>query len=239
MARSIDMPINITGKQRVKAMVGLIKASPAKRKNILRKVGRSAKTINAKRRREQQKIDGKPMQSRKKGTKKMFAKLVRKLRYKATSEDARLFFLDNAGLVADAHHRGIGDNFNIKKEGDEEKEKKGGNPLSPESINKPATRAQAKKLVDSGEFRIGKRITKNGKRKNGGKGRIPPMRWIIQNLTVGQAGLIYRSIKKQQNIQAKEKWDVPRTPRPWLGMNKQDTEQAANIIVTELAKQAN
>lgn len=229
MANPVEMPISITGKQRVKAMVGLLKASPAKRKNILRKVARKARTINNARRRNQKQIDGQPMESRKKGSAKMFRRLGRKLRHTATTEEAKLYFLRNAGKVAYAHHHGIGDNFDTKKDGDAEKKQKGEREFSAAGLKKPATRAQAKKLVDSGEFRIGKRATKSG------KGRIPTMRWVMQNLTVGQAGAIYRSLKKQ----AKEQWNVPRAKRPWLGMNNQDTEQAANIIVTELAKQAN
>lgn len=223
MTSMIDMPINIEGKKRVKAMVGLIKASPKKRKNILRKVARKAKTINNQRKRSQKDLDGQPFAKRKKGSAKMFRKISKYLRHTATTEQAKLYFAGNVGKVAYAHHMGIGDNFNAKTDADKDNENK--KEFSSEGLKKPATRAQAKKLVASGEFRIGKRATRSG------KGRIPTIKWIMENLTVGQAGAIYRSLKKV----TKQQWHIERKPRPWLGMNKQDTEQAANIIIDALA----
>jgi DUF4097 and DUF4098 domain-containing protein YvlB len=62
----MNLDIKVTGEQRIKAMIGLLKVTPQKRKNILRKVARKAKTINAKRRREQIDIDGKSFKSRNK-----------------------------------------------------------------------------------------------------------------------------------------------------------------------------
>jgi hypothetical protein len=161
-------------------------------------------------------------------------KLVRVLRHTATSQDAKLYFTKNAGLVAFAHQHGIGDRFNPKKDGDQEKKKNGEPAFSQSGLQQPATKSQAKRLVDSGEFRIGKRKMRDGKNINGGKGRIPSMRWITQNLTKGQAGAIYRSVRKTE---PKKTWTTERPVRAWLGMNKQDTEQASNIIIDELAQQ--
>jgi phage virion morphogenesis protein len=224
MTNAIDMPINIEGKKRVKAMVGLIKANPTKRKNILRKVARKAKTINNQRKRAQKDLDGQPFAKRKKGSAKMFRKISKYLRHTATSEQAKLYFTGNVGKVAYAHHMGIADNFNVKTDGD--KDSKNKKEFSTSGLKKPATRAQAKRLVKSGEFRIGKRATKSG------KGKIPSIKWVTQNLTIGQAGAIFKTLEIDQKTQ----WRIERKRRAWLGMNKQDTDQAASIIIDALAK---
>jgi phage virion morphogenesis protein len=220
----LDMPVNIQGQKRIKAMVGLIKANPTKRRNILRKVARKAKTINNKRKRAQQDIDGQPFAKRKKGSAKMFRKISKYLRHTATSEQAKLYFTGNVGKVAYAHHKGIGDNFNVKT--DKSKKQKNNDEFSGNGLKKPATRAQAKRLVKTGEFRIDKRKSKSG------KGRIPTIKWVVENLTIGQVGAILRSLKLTQKTQ----WRIERKPRPWLGMNPQDTAQAASIIIDELAR---
>jgi hypothetical protein len=241
----MGMNIQVTGQQRVKAIVSLLKLDDTKRRRILQKLARKAKSASNEHRRQQQDTDGKTWDKRKKGTAKMMRKLGKYLRATANSNNATLLFNNTmVARLAYAHEKGIGDRFDIK----EQKQKRDNansvanrtaGARAEHGLNRnstqPASKVQAKRLVDSGLFRIGKRLSKGGKTVNGGKGRIPSMRWITQNLTRGQAGAIIRDLGIA--LGTKTNWYIPRPRRGWLGLTFEETQQMSDFIIDELAQQ--
>lgn len=84
---------------------------------------------------------------------------------------------------------------------------------TPLNKDDPATRRQAKALIDAG-YKVkpaGKRVW-----------RRPTIKWIVQNLTVGRAGLILRLLRG-----SKEFWTTVIPPRSFLGAT--DAERAAML----------
>lgn len=241
----MEMDVKVTGQKRIKALLSLLSMSDEKRQAILRKIARKAKSASNDHRRKQSDLQGKKWEGRKKGNKKMFTKWGKHLRATANSEEAKLLFNNTmVARLAYAHEKGIGDNFDIesgenKQDSINQVANKTAGARSSYEVSRqttqPASKTQAKRLVDSGLFRVKKRRTKNGKTVNGGKGRIPSMKWVRENLTRGQAGMLIRKLGISKGT--KKRWYIPRPKRPWLGLTFEETKQMADFIIDEMAQQ--
>jgi len=91
---------------------------------------------------------------------------------------------------------------------------------SPQSLSGPATRQQAKALLDAGFKR---RIPKRGY-------KTPSIKWITQNMSMSQAGLVLRKLREGGNRSA---WTTTLPPRSFLGVSAGDMNELISLAVTE------
>jgi hypothetical protein len=83
---------------------------------------------------------------------------------------------------------------------------------------KPATRRQARALLDAG-YKV---------RQRGGAHRTPTMKWITENLTIARAGMILHALRA-----TRASWQTVLPPRAFLGVAAADIIELTNIMLTE------
>jgi len=248
----INFDAHLNGTQKFKATLALLSMNDSQKKRLLQKIGRKAKSHSTKNQQKQETPDGKKWDKRKNkrkdgSRKKMMSGLKQLLTSFSDSERMKLTFHNTMmAKLAYSHHHGIGEEFNVEQNKVEQhstgqmKTKmtvaRYENKLNRNQIER-ATKKQAKTLIDGG-FRIKKRKEKNGKRRNGGKGKIPSMRYITTNFSRGLAGLLIRQMGIDTGY-TKSVWRMPRPRRPFVGMNWKETQEMADFIIDEIVAQMN
>ncbi|WP_299580916.1 phage virion morphogenesis protein [uncultured Microbulbifer sp.] len=210
----MSVRIDITGHLGVKKQLQLLQLPAAKRRRLLGQVGRKVRTYSRKRLREQRDLNGKPWQARKKkGNRRMLRGLSKKLRSKATPEKAVIDFKDSVTAgIAYKHQHGVSERWNAEKA-----EKVYGQP----DYDAPATREQAKALRKEG-YKI--------RRVNGHGWKQPSLKWVTENLSLGQAGVILRSMREAE---PKKSWVIPLPDRSFLGVTQKEVEELATTIIDQ------
>ena len=96
----------------------------------------------------------------------------------------------------------------------------------------PASRKQAKALLKAG-FRVSTGESfKSGANKGKAKMKKPSQKYIVDNMTMGQAALVIRKLNKVEN--PPKRWTVKIPARPFLGVPGADaSELLSNEIVRE------
>lgn len=194
----------------------------AQRRMLLRDIAKQTRADAQKNIREQQTVSGQPMAPRANKTKrKMFRKLAKGMVTKVPTDHTAVVTWKNAGQakVADRHHRGIPEHFTAKKAA-----KTYGVP----DYSKPATVTQAKALNQEGYRRPVAR--KRGK--GGAILKKVPVKWIMDNMTLGQAGLILRLMRTKKR-RGKQQWDINLPARPILGAAPADAESYLATMAQE------
>ncbi|WP_162629296.1 phage virion morphogenesis protein [Moritella yayanosii] len=197
----------------VQQQLKLMTLHPTKRLKILRKLSRYLAKQNRKNMRENKDPNGRRWQTRTSGDKKMMRKMGKQLKTKTTPNEARLFFPGVAGKIASHHQYGTTEKWNAAKA-----RKVYGKP----NYDDKPTRLQAKRLRELGYTIAAKR---KGKRKK------PSIKWIIESLTTGQAGLIIRNLKSKDT---QSSWEVKLPERQLLGAKSKDI---TNFLAAELEKE--
>ncbi|MFC6977591.1 hypothetical protein [Microbulbifer taiwanensis] len=64
----------------------------------------------------------------------------------------------------------------------------------------------------------------------GGRRKKPTMKWMLENLTLGQAGLILRQMRDEE---PKKSWVIPLTDRSFLGADQREIDELANTVFDE------
>lgn len=209
------------GRLRLHEQLNILSMSPRTRRNITmrmaRKVVKEAKTNI----RLQKTIHGTSMETRKDRRKKKkmlrgFGRTIKPFRRKGDQVEITWPTSVNAQM-ANRHQQGLPEKWNAQKA-----RKIYGIP----DYSGPATRAQAKSLKAAGYMlRV---------KKKKGKGcslRRVSKRWIMDNLSMGQAGAILR-IMRTGTKRGKQQWEVKPAARPFLGP-KPGTEKE---FLNELAR---
>ncbi|MCJ8269340.1 MAG: phage virion morphogenesis protein [Psychrosphaera sp.] len=197
----------------VQQQLKLMTLHPKKRTRILGKLSRHLAKQNKKNMRENKDPNGRSWQGRASGSKKMMRKMSKQLKTKANAKEATLYFPGLAGTIASKHQHGATEKWNAAKA-----RKVYGKP----NYDDKPTRLQAKRLRELGYTIAAKR---KGKRKK------PSIKWIIESLTTGQAGLIIRSLKSKDT---QSSWEVKLPERQLLGAKSKDI---TNFIAAELEKE--
>ncbi|PKH06667.1 phage virion morphogenesis protein [Moritella sp. Urea-trap-13] len=203
----------------VQQQLKLMTLPAEKRLKILRKLSRHLAKQNRKNIRENKDPDGRRWKHRSAGDKKMMRKMGKQLKTKTTANHATLFFPGVAGKIASQHQYGTTEKWNAAKA-----RRVYGRP----SYGDKPTRLQAKRLRELGYSIAAKR---QGKRKGKSKRKKPTIKWIVENLTTGQAGLIIRALKDKT---AQSSWEIKLPERQLLGANVEDI---TNFITAELEKE--
>ena len=209
--------VDVEGALPLKRQMELLAMPKAMRRRLLARVAREVIKDSKRRVREQVDIDGMPFKERKrKRRRKMQAGLAKRVKTtRNTGLEANVgWYKPNDSRIAAKHHHGQTQvmNANSLKAG-------------AQTTDKPATRTQAKSLIENG-YRISK---------NGGKGsRKPSQRWIMENLTVARAGAILRSLKDGP---AKSSWVVTLDARAWLGASEADINRHVNMVMNKMKQE--
>ncbi|MCO1336391.1 hypothetical protein MO867_18825 [Microbulbifer sp. OS29] len=176
------------------------------------------RAYSRKRLREQRGLDGKSWKKRKNGKKKMLRGLSKKMRARSVGLSGEVFFANGkTAEIAYQHQHGMPEEWTGKKA-----EKVYGKP----DYKDPATRYQARALKKEG-YKV--RLP-NGRKKK------PTMRWIMENLSLGQAGLILRILRDDPG---ESRWVIELPDRSFLGTTRQEIDKLASMIFDETSGRIN
>ncbi|WP_299594331.1 phage virion morphogenesis protein [uncultured Microbulbifer sp.] len=209
----MSVRIDIAGQVGVKKMLKVLQLPPAKRKRLLAQVGRKVRVFSRKRLRQQRGIDGQPWEARKSGNRKMLRGISKRMQVKTDPEKTVIGFKDGmtAG-IAYQHQHGVTEHWTADKA-----EQVYGQP----DYDAPATRKQAKALREEG-YKV---------RRGSGRGwRRPSLKWVTENMTVGQAGIILRSMR---DAEPSASWKIPLPARTFLGVNLTEIRELATTLIDE------
>ncbi|WP_299940128.1 hypothetical protein [uncultured Microbulbifer sp.] len=210
------MKIDLTGHLKLRQQLQLLKLPPAKQRRIGGLLARKVRTYSRKRLREEKGLDGKAWKERKHGhkggRKKMLRGLSKRTRAKSTGLGGLVFFANSkTAQIAYQHQHGEPEEWTGQKA-----EKVYGQP----DYEAPATRYQARALKKEG-YKV---------RLPGGRKKKPTLRWITENLTLGQAGLILR---KMRDDPGKSRWVIELPQRSFLGVTAWEVSELASKIFDE------
>jgi phage virion morphogenesis protein len=205
--------VDVVGLLDVQQSLEVLKLPAFKRKRIFGQTARKVRTQSRKRLREQKDLDGKAFTPRKhkKNRKKMLRKIGGEMITVYNEFEGVVKFPSGVGGVAAAHQKGI--DVTMTKD---RVQKRKGEP----DVNAPATKYQALALKRAGfkQRRAGERPFK------------PSIRWIRENLKVGQAGLILRLIRQEPE---KKSWVIHLPSRPFLGATEAEISDMVQTILQQ------
>lgn len=207
----------LTGKQQLK----LLTMNATKRKRLNGQIGRKVRTASRKRLKLNRNIDGTSWQARKSQGRKKKRRMMRKLgRNMVTyySADKATVTFKNAGIgrTAYAHQHGVSQYWTAEKS-----QKLYGTP----DYQAQATRRQAKALREAGYKRP----------RSNGKGYVKAtIKWITENLKLGQAGLILRILRDE--TQTKKSWVIELPERDFLGVNNKELKDIVQHVFAQATK---
>lgn len=206
---SIDIDSFLTLKQQIQ----LLKLDGPTRRKVLRKSAAAVKKASKRNIKNQQDFLGRRFKDKKNGKAKMLKGLSRKMiSYADTQKGVVTWKNPLTAKIATAHQHGIGETFTASKA-----KRRYGEP----DYNSPATRRQAKALKLAG-FKA---------KKENGKGRKNVSQaWIMQNLTLGQAGLILRVLRGP----SKKVWQIPLPARAFLGVDNNEYSKIITGIFNDI-----
>jgi hypothetical protein len=208
---------------RLHDQIDVLTMKPVQRRRLLREIGKETRADVRKNVRQQQTVTGSAMAPRaSKKKRRMFRKMAKGMVTRIRGDHQAIVTWKNTGQakVAYQHQHGISENFTAQKA-----KRKYGVP----DYSTPATPAQAKALNREG-FR--KRVA----RKRGKGGAIlkrAPQKWIRDNMSLGQAGLVLR-LMRTNTRKGKQSWKIDLPERPILGATPGD----ANTYLTTMAQEA-
>ncbi|PSU99306.1 virion morphogenesis protein [Photobacterium kishitanii] len=215
----MTLTIQINERDRLNTIekMALLAMPPKKRIWLLKSLGRWERQ-NARRRISQQKdIDGKALPPRKGKTKgKMLKRLGKGLEpYVKNANRLELTWRNRlTGRIAARHHTGQPQKMTASQ-----MRKRWGTP----NYLAPCSKSQARKLRE-----LGYTVASKGR-----KGKTKPtLRYLMDTLSQGKAGIIIRELSNQPTTVA---WDIPLPERKILGSKEQDV----NRQLIKLIEQAN
>jgi phage gpG-like protein len=217
------MDTDKAGRLRLAEQMELLSLPPRQRAKALRKMGAELIKLARRNVKQQQTTSGRPMSPRK--NKRVRRRMLSKLPgflgvYRLDPYSMAVTYRNEIGLVAHKHQYGSEDVFTAQQ-----KEKQ---TAKKDKNDQPATRAIAKSLRDAGYRRPVKRERGKGRRF-----KRASLKWIQENMTVGQAGLIYHILQGNPSTRP-QRWTVKTPARPFLGPKPGDESRLLN----DLARQA-
>ncbi|MGE6107891.1 phage virion morphogenesis protein [Aeromonas sobria] len=198
--------------RRSKDQLNLLALPPKKRQRLVWRAANEMKKLAARNVRGQQDPNGNPWAPRKRGKRKMLRGLPKLLQIREPRQDvAELGFRKgtmsaHAGVIAGTHQKGHTYQVTAASR------RRIASTLG--GKDKPASKAQARKLRELGFKRPGKRKHSY---------RSASLGWITGSLNYAQAGLL---IKKLKDEPVKSSWEIQLPARPFLGANTRQREQA-------------
>lgn len=222
-SRPISLDTDPDGRLRLIEQLELLALPPRTRRAVLKRMATEIRKDSRRNIRAQSTVHGTAMEKRR-GTRvrrKMLRGLGKSMKIYARGSDRAEVTWANAltARIADRHQHGGAEDWTAGKA-----RKVYGVP----DYSQPASRTQAKALKDAG-YRL--RV-----RRPNGKGctlKRVPIKWICENLSSGQAGVILRLLR-DGTAKGARRWTVDTPARPFLGPKPGDESRLLN----DLAKQA-
>ena len=220
-----DLRIDTDKPSRLKLaeQIDVLTMSSAQSRKLLKKIGTGVRKDARENVKAQRTVTGGPMPARAdKKKRRMMRKMPKGMVTRLIGEHDAVVTWKNGGQarVADRHHRGLDEEFTAKKAA-----RIYGTP----NYKKPATPAQAKSLNQEGFRR------RTARRRGKGKAILKRVsqKWIRENMTVGQAGLVLR-LMRTDTRKGKQLWTIKVPERPILGASP----ESADIYLTAMAQEA-
>jgi len=202
----------------------VLSMSTPQARRLLADIGRQTRKNTRENIRGQKTVSGARMAPRADGRtkRKMMRKMAKGMQTKVINTHKATVGWKNAGQakLADRHHRGVAENWTPRKMA-----RVSGTP----DYTKPATAAQARALNREG-FR--RRVART-RGKGGAVLKRVPAKWIMDNMTLGQAGLVLR-LMRYGTRKGKQSWETKPAPRPILGATPED----ADAFLTQMTEDA-
>lgn len=216
--------IQVTGMLPLKRQIEVLTMPMPLRRRLISRVSRKVISDSKARVRQQVDLKGVPYPERakkRKGARKMLSRLAREIKVKRNdgSEAVIGFFKPSSARIA--HDQQYGKTTQMSARALNK---------STENASKdsPATRRQARALREAG-FTI-------DKRKKAG-GREPPLKWISQNLTIGQAGSVLRQLRDDAGETIKTSWTTRLPARSFLGATPAEVSQHIDTIYEQVKQE--
>lgn len=226
------MKMTVTGDVKLKKQIAALMLPASKKRQLFFQLGRTVIKQSTARTRAQREIDGGPMAPRKNGKAKVLRKIMKTTRVlKATEKGATVGWPNNlTGKIARAQQEGITEQHTAASA--KRAAKKRGEP----DYDAPASYYQAKRLVEGGYKRyVGK--YKTGKKAGTAKERRVSIKWIMQNMTMGHAGLVGR-LTYALDKHSWDHWEARTPPRRFLGVNRKQIPAMSQKIIHEITTNA-
>ncbi|PSW05642.1 virion morphogenesis protein [Photobacterium lipolyticum] len=208
-----QIKVNKRDQLNMQEKLAMLALPPKKRFWILKTLGRWEKANTRKRIQQQKDIHSRALEGRKgKKRGKVMRRMAKGLEpYVRNSNTLDLTWSNKlTAKIAARHHIGQAQKVTAR-----EMQKKYGTPDPKE----PCTKSQARKLRE-----LGLEV----KRKKGKGTKKPSLKWIMENINKGKAGLMIRIMKGEPS---KNAWDIPLAERQILGSNDREvTRQLIKII---------
>jgi phage virion morphogenesis protein len=217
-----DVVVNVVGMLPLKRQLELIKMPASQRKRMMYRIGKRVERDSKRRIRQQRDLAGRaftPRSSQSKKRTKMLRKLGKELKtYTRSSTEAVVGFKrQSSARIAAKHQYGHEEIVRANKQ-----------PASSAFYDKPATRKQAKALRDAG-FKI--------KKAKGRGTKAPTLRWITENLTIGQAGYVLRALREWAGDLPLDSWKTVLPARSFLGATAQDIADYTDDIFKQMKQE--
>lgn len=209
---------------RINQDIGLLALPAASRKRIFKNAGRAYLKGSRENIRQQRTIYGNPFEKRKYGKGKLLKNMGRSLKFFPSPNQVKVTWPNKSvAKLGYRHQFGIDEVMTADK-----MVKIHGQP----DYQSGATKKQAKALLEAGfTISTGKKF-KTGPNKGKSRRKRPSQRWIMENMKLGQAGLIIRTLRNNTN--PPKNWKIPVPERPFLGMAGGD---AVGVLVSEIEKE--
>lgn len=205
----------------LKRQMQLLTMPKATRRRLLYRVARRVMVDSRRRVREQVDLNGQPYAKRqRKRTNKgrMLSLLAKKFKVVKNDDWNALIGFPGPveGTIAAKQQRGYTQTMSAKKIA----------RLTKGSHKAPATKRQARALREAG-------YTIKSKR-SGRRVKLPSLKWVTENLNVGQAGAALRYLREQAGEKAKTSWQTVLPARSFLGASARDVTRHIDTIFKQI-----
>lgn len=214
--------VNIVGLLPLQRQLELLKMPAATRRRVLYRTAQAVIKHSKKRVREQKDLTGQPYESRKKKSRrKMLAKLARELKVVTNSSVEALigFSRRSSAQIAAKHQHGFTETVRASDFQRTDNAK---------YYDNPATRKQAIALREAG-FTVA--------RANGKGSKPPTLKWVTENLTIGQAGFALKRLREWAGEASKTSWKTELPARSFLGATAGEITQLIESIFDQMKQE--
>lgn len=198
---------------RLGQQLDVLTMGPRNRRRLVRQMLGEVKKDAKTNIRKQRTVDGSAMKRRaSKGKKRMFRNMPKNMTVKLKNDHSGVLTWKHSGQARTAyrHHHGIDEQYSARRA-----EKRYGRP----NYKGPATKHQARALNKEG-FR--RRVART-RGKGGAVLKKVSQKWIMDNMTLGQAGLVLRMLRGTTKTQ--QSWKIKTPARPFLGVRPVDADK--------------
>jgi len=212
--------VDVIGQLPLKQQLGLLHMPPRRRKRLLNKVVKKCIRDSKGRVRKQVDLQGRPFAARKrKSRRKMLSKLVRQLKVTELNGQYGVagFYSRKTGRIAADQQYGKVTVVTAKSQ-----------PAMSSDNNKPATRKQARALLDL-DYKM--------KRPSGRGMKRPSIKHIVGTLSQGQAGAIIHAMRIKEGIPINSRWETVLPARAFLGATPREVSQHITTIYSDMKQE--